>query len=151
MFKSIVAISLFMASQASLAETKFGAGADFKAAMSMTEIMKTPDKYLGKEVTFFGTITDVCAKRGCWMKLSTDYKGEKVRIKVQDGVMVFPLDARGKKAVAKGEFKKFDLSIEDTKAYLQHMAEENKQKFDPASVKAPMTVYQVNATGAVIE
>lgn len=133
------------------AEKKFGTGAKFADAKPMSEIMKTPEAFVGKEVTVSGTIVDVCAKRGCWMQLTSDYKNEKVRVKVNDGEIVFPLEARGKKAAAKGEFKKMTLSLEQTKNYLQHIAEENKKKFDPASVKEAMVVYQVQATGAVIE
>ncbi|WII72353.1 DUF4920 domain-containing protein [Bdellovibrio sp. 22V] len=133
------------------AEKKFGAGAQFSDAVPMSKIMKNPESYVGKEVTVSGLIVDVCAKRGCWMQLTTDYQSEKVRIKVNDGEMVFPLESRGKKAAAKGEFKKMTLTLEQTKSFLQHQAEENKKKFDPASVKEPMVVYQVQATGAVIE
>lgn len=134
-----------------LAEKKLGVGAQFSEAIPMSKIMKTPETYVGKEVTVAGTIVDVCAKRGCWMQLTTDVKNEKVKVKVNDGEMVFPLEARGKKAAAKGQFKKMTLTLEQTKAYLADLAEENKKKFDPASVKEPMVIYQVQATGAVIE
>lgn len=133
------------------AETQLGAGAHFSEATPMSQIMKTPESFIGKEVTVSGTIVDVCAKRGCWMKLTTDVKNEKVRVKVNDGEIVFPLEARGRKAAAKGEFKKIKLNLEQTKAYLQEQAEDNKKKFDPAAVKEPMVIYQVQATGAVIE
>lgn len=133
------------------AEAKFGGGAKFTEAIPMSTIMKNPESYVGKEVTVSGTIVDVCAKRGCWMQLSTDVKNEKVKIKVNDGEMVFPLESRGKKAAAKGQFKKMNLTLEQTKSYLEHVAEENKKKFDPASVKEAIVVYQVQATGAVIE
>lgn len=132
-------------------EKKFGSGANFSEAKPMSEIMKTPESYIGKEVTVSGTIEDVCEKRGCWMQLTSDYKNEKVRVKVKDGEIIFPLEARGKKAAAKGEFKKIDMNLEQTKNYLQHIAEENKKSFDPTSVKEGMVVYQVQATGAVIK
>lgn len=137
--------------ESSLGDQKFGVGADKAKAVAMSEIMRTPDLYVNKEITVAGTIVDVCAKRGCWMKLTTDYKGEKLRIKVNDGEMVFPLESRGKKAVAKGTFKKHVLTLEQTKAYLQDLAEDNGQKFDPSAVKEAMIIYQVNAVGVIIE
>lgn len=133
------------------AEKKFGNGASFAEAIPMSLIMKNPETYVGKEVTVSGVIVDVCAKRGCWMQLTSDYKNEKVRIKVNDGEIVFPLEARGKKAAAKGQFKKINLTLEQTRNHLQHIAEENKKTFDPSSVKEAMVIYQVQATGAVIE
>ncbi len=142
---TILALSSFAS------EKKFGTGADFSEAKPMSEIMKNPEAHIGKEVTVSGTIVDVCAKRGCWVQLTSDYKDEKVRVKVKDGEIIFPLDSRGKKAAAKGEFKKLDMDLEQTKKYLEHIAEENKKKFDPASVKEPMVVYQVQATGAVVQ
>lgn len=149
--KSLIFVLVTVFAMGALAEKKFGAGAKFSDAIPMSKIMKTPEAYVGKEVTVSGLIVDVCAKRGCWMQLTTDYQSEKVRIKVNDGEMVFPLESRGKKAAAKGEFKKMTLTLEQTKSFLEHQAEENKKKFDPASVKEPMVVYQVQATGAVIE
>ncbi|WP_374074191.1 DUF4920 domain-containing protein [Bdellovibrio bacteriovorus] len=149
--RSLIFVLVTVFAMGAFAGKKFGAGAKFSDAIPMSKIMKTPESYVGKEVTVSGVIVDVCAKRGCWMQLTTDYQSEKVRIKVNDGEMVFPLESRGKKAAAKGEFKKMTLSLEQTKSFLQHQAEENKKKFDPASVKEPMVVYQVQATGAVIE
>lgn len=133
------------------AEQKYGTGADFSKAVPMSEIMKSPEAYIGKEVTVSGKIVDVCEKRGCWVQLTSDVQDERVRVKVKDGEIIFPLDSRGKKAAARGEFKKLDMDLEQTKKYLEHIAEENKKKFDPASVKEPMVVYQVQATGAVIQ
>lgn len=133
------------------AEKKYGTGADFSKAVPMSEIMKSPEAYIGKEVTVSGKIVDVCEKRGCWVQLTSDVQDERVRVKVKDGEIIFPLDSRGKKAAARGEFKKLDMDLEQTKKYLEHIAEENKKKFDPASVKEPMVVYQVQATGAVIQ
>ncbi|WP_413288126.1 DUF4920 domain-containing protein [Bdellovibrio sp. HCB337] len=149
--KSLVFVLVTLFAMGAHAEKKYGTGAKFTDAMPMSKIMKNPESLVGKEVTVSGVIVDVCAKRGCWMKLTTDYQNEKVRVKVNDGEIVFPLESRGKKAAAKGEFKKITMTLEETKDFLKHQAEENKLKFDPASVKEAMVVYQVQATGAVIE
>lgn len=148
--KLLVFVFITVFAAGAFAEKKFGTGAKFSEAVPMSAIMKKPDSYIGKDVTVEGTIVDVCAKRGCWMKLTTDYKTEQVRIKVNDGEMVFPLESRGKKAAAKGQLKKINMTLEETKEYLQHIAEENKKPFDPSTVKEAMVVYQVMATGAVI-
>lgn len=149
--KSLIFALITVFALGAQADKNFGAGAKFADAVPMSKIMKNPESYVGKEVTVSGVIVDVCAKRGCWMQLTSDYQNEKVRIKVNDGEIVFPLEARGKKAAAKGQFKKISLTLEQTKNHLQHLAEENKKTFDPASVKEAMVIYQVQATGAVIE
>ena len=52
--------------------------------------------------------------------------------------------------VAEGEFTRIDLTLEQTVAYKKHHAEEQDEEFDPSTVTAPMTYYEIKATGAVI-
>jgi hypothetical protein len=131
--------------------------ADYGKALSaaqpvqVSELIASPDKYVGKVVKVEGLVTDVCAKRGCWMTLAGDKEFQTVRIKVDDGVIVFPMEAKGKKAVAEGTFKKTDLTREQTLEYLKHQAEESNRPFDPKSVTAGMTLYQIKGTGAKIQ
>ena len=49
-----------------------------------------------------------------------------------------------------GEFTRIDLTLEQTVAYKKHHAEEQDEEFDPSTVTAPMTYYEIKATGAVI-
>ena len=115
------------------------------------ELLDNPDKYMGKTVRVEGIVTDVCDKRGCWILLGS--KGEdpkEIRIKVDDGVIVFPVDAKGKTAIAEGVFGKVEMTLEQTVAYGKHHAEEHGEEFDPASVTEPLVYYQIKGTGAVI-
>ena len=107
--------------------------------------------YVGKEVKVEGMIVGVCARRGCWMELAGDRQHEKIRIKVDDGVMVFPLSARGKKALVEGRVEAVSMSAEEARSFYAHQAEEKGTSFDPASVSRPVTFYQIRATGAVID
>jgi hypothetical protein len=114
-------------------------------------ILENPDPYLGQVVRVEGLVTGVCEKRGCWMTLASDTKEfEEIRIKVDDGVIVFPMEAKGKRAVAEGVLTKVEMTMEQTVAYKQHHAEEHNEEFDPASVTEPMVFYQIKGTGAVI-
>lgn len=150
-FINIVALITFIGfANSSLAEQKFGTGADSKSVMKISELTKNADKFEGKEVTVDGLVTEVCAKRGCWMTVQSDEKFKDIRIKVKDGEMVFPLSARGKTATVKGIFTSKKLTLEQTIEFKKHIAEENKLAFDQSKIKDPMTVYQVNATGVVI-
>ena len=128
----------------------YGEGADPKSKTPISEIMKDPTKYKGKTVTVGGMVVDVCKKRGCWMTLKSDAEYKTLRIKVKDGVMVFPMSARGKTATVKGVFSSRSLSKDQTIEYLRHKAKEQKREFNPAEVKKGITVYQVNAKGAII-
>jgi hypothetical protein len=114
------------------AETKYGAGVGQARVVKVSELMASPDAYLGKTVKVEGLITAVCPKRGCWMELASDKEFQTVKIKVDDGVMVFPLDAKGKVATAEGVFTRIDVPA------------------DPKSGKGPEVVYRIQGTGAVI-
>jgi hypothetical protein len=84
------------------------------------------------------------------MELSND-AGQKLRVKVEDGDIVFPQDGAGRVAVAEGVLTKRQLTKEQAIANAKEEAEEKGVKFDPASVKGPLTVYQIQGTGAVID
>ena len=133
------------------AETNFGTGAQIHRAIPVSQILQSPEKYIGKEVTVTGQVIDVCEKRGCWMKFASDNKHQTLRVKVKDGEMVFPISARGKKGVAKGELKKISFNQKQTVEFYKHLAEEKGEKFDPSIVKGPMTFYQVKASGVTIQ
>ena len=65
-----------------------------------------PGQLPGKTVRVEGVVTAVCEHMGCWMTLApAGAAGEKpatLRLKVDDGVIVFPVSARGRTAVAQG-------------------------------------------------
>lgn len=134
-----------------VAAATYGKGVSAAQIVKVSELIAHPEAYVGKMVKIEGTVTDVCAKRGCWMTIAGDKEFQQVRFKVDDGVIVIPLDAKGKKAVAEGTFTKIELTKEEALAQAKHMAEENKKPFDPASVTGPMTIYQLKGTGAVID
>jgi hypothetical protein len=65
------------------------------------QVLGQIDAYEGKPVRVEGTVAAVCQMRGCWMDVA-GAGGEKIRIKVKDGEVVFPKDAAGKKVIAEG-------------------------------------------------
>ena len=66
--------------------------------------------------------------------------------------MVFPVDAKGKEAVAEGVFTKIEMTPEQARAHAKHLAEEKGLAIDAANVQdAPTVLYQIAGTGAVIK
>lgn len=118
--------------------------------IKISELVSTPDDYLGRTVRVEGLVNGVCEKRGCWMSLASDEEFQELRIKVDDGVIVFPVEAKGRRAVAEGVFTKIEMSMEQTLAYAKHHAEEHGEAYEPEKVTEPLVYFQVNATGAVI-
>lgn len=121
-----------------------------EAITPVSVLMDQPDAYVGKTVRVSGTITGVCEKRGCWMTLAWSEKFEDIKIKVEDDVIVFPIEAKGKSAIAEGTFTKIEMDLDQTIAYFRHLAEERDEEFDSASVTEPHTYFQIKATGAII-
>jgi hypothetical protein len=113
-------------------------------------LLSAKDQYLGKTVQVKGTITEVCQEMGCWMQLVEQSTGARLKIKVEDGVIVFPKDSAGKTAIAEGVFSKLEMTREEAIAQAQEEAQDTKRKFDPASIKGPVTLYQIAGTGATI-
>jgi cytochrome c-type biogenesis protein CcmE len=131
--------------------TVYGEGVTATLVVAPADLVARIEEFEGKRVRVEGLVTDVCAKRGCWFKLAGDENSaQTVTIKVTDGVIVFPMEAKGKRAVAEGEFTVIEMTMEQTLAYKKHHAEEHKEEFDPSTVTEPLTYYQINATGAVI-
>lgn len=132
-------------------------GQTFGEAISVTEvtsidsILADGKAYAGKTVRVEGMVTDVCPKRGCWMELASSKPGEKLKFKVTDGVMTFPADAKGKKAIAQGVVAVRELSIEETKEFAKYEAEEYGKPYDEASITQPRTIVRLDGTGAILQ
>lgn len=130
--------------------TAYGAGVQLTETVPMATILADPQAYAGKSVRVEGTVTDVCPKRGCWFEMAGEAPGQKMRFKVRDGEMVFPMDAKGKHAVAEGVVAVQQLSMEETRQYLEYQAREYGSGVDPASVTEPMTIVRLDGQGALI-
>lgn len=153
MVKPFSALPLIAAlsSAPTLADTlNFGAPVDAANVTPISTLMATPDDYLEAPVTIEGTVVGVCQKRGCWMSIASDKRFQNLRIKVKDGDMVFPMSAKGSKAIATGMLQKMDLDLDTTRRMKAHQAKEQGESFDPASVTEGMAYYQLVPTGVSI-
>ena len=144
-----VALAFLAVTLLPAADLKLGKPLTLKEPMALATLMAKPADYVGKTVQVKGKITEVCQMMGCWMDLAND-AGQKIHIKVNDGEIEFPKDAAGKVAIAEGRLDKLELTKEEATARAREEAEERKIKFDPATVKGPLTIYQIQGTGAVI-
>ena len=146
-----LAIAIPFAAAAESGKT-FGKGVGDGEIIKVSELVANAEKYVGQTVRVEGVVIDVCAKRGCWMEIAGDGKSGKIRIKVDDGVIVFPKDAKGKQAIAEGVFTKIEMTNDEAQAHAKHEAEERGQAPQAAKAPAPPTVvYQIAGTGAVVD
>ena len=98
------------------------------------------------DVKFTAKITDVCPKKGCWLKLETP-QGEEVMVKMKDYAFFLPVAAKGKQVVIEGEVIMKTTSI----AELKHYAEDaKKSQAEIDAIKEPKKEVRVTAKGIVI-
>lgn len=124
----------------------YGAGTTAAGAVEVNILeakLASADKYTGKVK---GTVTGVCEKKGCWMKLAqTD--GEGIMIRFKDYKFFMPKDIVGKDVVLEGVAEKTTTSVE----MLKHYAEDaGKSKEEIEKITEPKTEIEFVATGVLV-
>ena len=108
--------------------------------------------------------------KGCWIAIGSDKEFQSIRFKVDEDVIVFPMDSKGLTATVEGVLTVTVMSVEDQIAAAQEMEKEAgkekgmgmsagmggemkneaKKPFDPKSIKGPKTVIMIKGEGAEI-
>ena len=119
----------------------YGTGVSLSERTAVSQVLDTPGAFEGKTVRVDGTVTAVCTHEGCWMSFAADRAGDgrTLLIKVDDGVIVFPVSARGKKASAQGVIERIGGGE----------AQEAAGEHAKQTASAPAR-WQLKATGAVV-
>jgi hypothetical protein len=132
--------------------SEYGSGVVVAEATPIARILADPDAYVGRTVRIEGKVLDVCPMKGCWMELAGESGKESLKVKVDDGVIVFPVTAKGKLAVAEGTVEAIPMSRESYIGWLEHLAEERGETFDASGVgDGPFRILQLKGTGARID
>lgn len=148
----LVAMALAVVGSSVSAETlKLGEPVESKRQVTpIEEILAAPDAWVGKTVRIEGRVAEVCTKMGCWMDLVSQ-DNARMQVKVDDGVIVFPLEAIGRWAAAEGKVEVLEMSREQYEAWLRHAAEETGKEFDPSQVgEGPYRIVRLRGLGAEI-
>jgi uncharacterized protein DUF4920 len=145
----LCATTLLIASMsvATRAAETFGTTPTLSEATPIAQLVAKPADFEGRTVRVEGVVTAVCTMMGCWMALaSADApKGPALLVKVDDGVIVFPISARGKRATAQGVLER--VGTGDAEG--QEAAREHAQQEGRAKTVGP-TRWQIKATGAIV-
>jgi hypothetical protein len=148
--RRLASVLILFAAPLAAEELKLGKPIDTGSITSIHDLLANPEAFVGKTVRIEGTVGEVCPMMGCWMDLKDARTGDTLKVKVNDGEMVFPKEATGKRAMAQGTFVKQVLTREQLAASLKHEAEELGKKFDPSTVTQGKTIYRIQGQGAVI-
>ena len=98
------------------------------------------------EVKIKAKITEVCPKKGCWLKLELE-NGETAMVKMKDYGFFLPLAAKGKTVVIDGAVNIKTTSVAELKHYAED-AKKTKEEID--AIKEPKKEVKVMAKGIVI-
>ena len=143
--KALLCAGLFAlgAIAVSAEDIKLGTGVSLKEATPIATLIETPAAFVGKTIRVDGVAIAVCEHKGCWLAVAPadDPKAATVRLKVEDGVIKFPVTAKGKQVSAEGVFEEIA-----TDEHANEAAGEHRKHDQTASKK-----YQIKATGAIIK
>jgi len=134
-----------VAAQDAAKPQKIGKGVSAKTAVAIGDLYVSPGKYLGKKVRVDGVATAVCEDMGCWIAIASEADPELiVRVKVDDnGPMLFPMSAKGRKVSAEGVFEKVKSGDKEAKdAAMEQKAGAKAETFGK--------MYQLKGLGAYV-
>ena len=151
--RTILTVLLFCAAMisAQTEETQLGEKITLDEKTNISDILSNPEAYLDKTVLIEGEVLDVCPMMGCWMEIKSDNGQGMIKVKVKDGDIVFPVEAKGKTALVEGTVYKIELTQEKAIEHFEHVADEKGEEFDPSTITGPMTIYQIKGLGAEIQ
>ena len=117
------------------------------------KLIDNKNDYMNSIVKVEGVIEEVCPMRGCWLRVVGESDYNKIRIKVKDGDIVFPLSSKGRKVVAEGQFSVLTLNKKQAKNWKKHLAAEKGIDIDTANIlltDSDHFEYRLSTSGAEI-
>ena len=99
-----------------------GAPFTLTKAVTLDQVMATPEKYNQTPVRIDGTVKSVCTKKGCWLILAGSAPTSRARVTFKDYAFFAPMDSAGYSASVEGVVQAKVLSD----AERAHLAEDAK-------------------------
>ncbi len=148
---SILLVVFLSIAGSAIAGSNYGAAVTLEKSVAISDIFGRPADYSGKTVRVSGLVVGVCTARGCWMDLAGDKPYEKIRVKVEDGEIVFPPSARGRRATVQGVVETMAMCPDEARRFRQEEARAKGVPFDERSVTGKETSLAIRVTGAIVE
>jgi len=147
---SVIFAAVLISLSGTAGDKKYGKPLTVDKPTPVADLLANPEQFSGQRVLLEGTITDVCEKMGCWIKLKDGSSASEIQVKVDDGVIVFPREGKGMTVRAEGIVSVTELSEEERVSRARHEAEEQGKEFDKSSITGTATVVRLEGEGAVI-
>ena len=120
---------------------------------NIVDLISNKDVFINKEIKVRGLVNEVCPLRGCWLEVVDENGIDKLRIKVTDGDIVFPLSSKGRNIEAEGQFSILTLNKQQAKNWKKHLAAEKGIEIDTSEIILSQNdyfEYRLNTVGAKI-
>ena len=146
LFSVLIPLALLVSTVRAADPAKYGAGVSLSETTPIRSVLETPADFEGRTVQIEGVVTAVCTMMGCWMALAPADQpdGKTLLIQVDhDGVIVFPVSAKGHRAAAQGVVERVGGSEHALEAASELAAQSGNQQSVPAQ-------WRINATGALV-
>ena len=131
----------------------YGDDFNYDSIQSISSLINNANKFLDKQITTEGNIVDVCPMKGCWIEIKDSDSDQIIRVKVQDDIIIFPQDSKGKKVIVNGVFKKIEFTEEQAIKWKIHLAEEKGLKLEESDVtldSSDLIEFRIKGLGAKI-
>ena len=88
-------------------------------AVPVARVLEHPDEFAGRRLLVSGRVDSVCAKKGCWLRLTDEPGAETVFVKFTCpvGGRLIPMEAVGHQALVEGVLAVEEISQEDARHY----------------------------------
>ena len=131
----------------------YGDDFNYDSIQSISSLINNANKFLDKQIITEGNIVDVCPMKGCWIEIKDSDSDQIIRVKVQDDIIIFPQDSKGKKVIVNGVFKKIEFTEEQAIKWKIHLAEEKGLKLEESDLtldSSDLIEYRIRGLGAKI-
>ncbi len=88
--------------------------------VGLAKVMAEPDHYAGQYLRVLGKVTSVCAKKGCWLRMTDETGAADVFVKFScpvEGGRLIPMEAVGHDVVVEGTLLVEEISEADARHY----------------------------------
>jgi hypothetical protein len=119
-FISLVAITAVGQQKSNSAEScpdtaevvKRGAALGNSPSVALADVLDAPKLFSGKTVTIDGVVERSCTNKGCWMEIAPNPGAQGVRVTFKNYGFFIPLNSKGMRARAEGEFTVSEITKE---------------------------------------
>ena len=128
-------------------QATFGVAPSLSDVTPIAQVLAKPSEFEGRTIRVEGVVTSVCTEMGCWMALAPGDtpNGSGVLVKVDDGVIVFPVSAKGKRAAAQGVVQRVGAGDREGQEAAREHAHQEERRETAAAAR-----WQIKATGAIV-